>query len=152
MHIPQPIGWEVLIIKQHNKGFSYQHTADPLQINCAFLCVWNIYSTHFSGTHLKSFICVCIYMPTGNSLENKTISASDLIEMLKVFRNRLSFLFIPPTPLFAVSPMSDCSVVAVSLCVGEACVCILTQAVLRYPPHTHTNTERLLPARPIPYK
>lgn len=50
----------------------------------------------------------------------------------------------PPLPFFTISPMSDCSVVAVSLCVGEACVCILTRAEPRFPPMP--SAERLLPA------
>lgn len=145
MHIPQPIGWEVLIIKQHNKGFAYQHAADPLQINYAFF--WNIYSTYFSGPHLKSFICV--YLCPVATIYIKKVSANNLTEMLKVFRNRLSFLFLPHSP-FTISPMPDCSVVAVSLCVGEACMCILTQAMLRYPPFA--NTECLMPVLHICYK
>lgn len=48
-----------------------------------------------------------------------------------------------PHSFFTISPISDCSVVAVSLCVGEACMCILTRAALRFPPYA--NTERLLP-------
>lgn len=60
-----------------------------------------------------------------------------------------NLLSIPNSPL-AVSPASHRSVVAVSLCGGEACMCILTRAVLPSPLTTTTtttspNTEHRLP-------
>lgn len=41
----------------------------------------------------------------------------------------------PPLAFFStISPISACSVVAVSQCMGEACMCILTRAALRFSP------------------
>lgn len=55
-----------------------------------------------------------------------------------------------PHSLFTIFPISHCSVVAVSLCAGEACMCILTRAAPRFPPSA--NTERLLPRALDSYK
>lgn len=69
--------------------------------------------------------------------------------------NRSSFPLSPnllsvPNSLLAVSPTSHRSVVAVSLCGGEACMCILTRAVLPSPPTTTTTSipEHRAPAAP----
>ena len=42
-------------------------------------------------------------------------------------------IYPPPLPFHHLPHLSACSVVAVSPCIGEACMCILTRAALRFP-------------------
>lgn len=80
-----------------------------------------------------------LYSPFGSVSPCKGPNA-DLEEMPKKTDLRppspSNLLSIPNSPL-TISPISHRSVVAVSLYGGEACMCILTRAVLRYPPPTH---------------
>lgn len=76
MDIPLLTGSKVLIIKQLNERLTYELTADPLQINCVFLWVWNIYPAHLAGPHLKIH---CVYF---HAWLRFSLQTSDLMEML----------------------------------------------------------------------
>lgn len=59
----------------------------------------------------------------------------------KLSKTKFAFSVLPipyfinhPPSLFNISSISRCSVVAVSLCWGEACMCILTWGALWFPP------------------
>lgn len=106
----------------------------------------------FSRVQVKYLFCtpccapvkdVCLFIPLSVSLPLYVrVQTTDLEELVRVFRSRSPFLFplnpphpfIHPHSLFTISPISACSVVAVSLCVEEACMCILTWAALQFPP------------------
>lgn len=103
---------------------------------CFPVCGWNIYSAHLAVPPIKDlclyaphrlFLCVNPkHWPQGDGESMQTQISSSPPPPIP--------LFIYPHSLFTISPISACSVVAVSLCVGEACMCILTRAVLRFPP------------------
>lgn len=121
--------------------------SSPNQLHL-FVRGWNIYSVHRVVRQLKICFCLCPF----DSVPVCRSPNTDLKEMLKVFRNRSAFLSPPPflSIPHSLLTISLCSVVAMSLCGGEACMCILTRAMLWFPPFA--NTERLLPCAADSYK
>ena len=153
MHIPQPIGSRVLIIKQHNEGLAYYFAADPSQINCIFLYVGEIFILLRLAVLQLKICCVPLHFSSYASVQT-----TDLKEMLRVFRNRSPFLFpLSPPSSFIHPPLPFHHLPHLSL------QCCRSESVCRRGMYVHTNTgcavispyantERLLPCAPDSYK